>query len=401
MRGGGGRRQGNRIPRTDILQAAQQGFVNPGRRPIAHGKGKGGKRRVRRGNAAGNRTWLGIRGVPRVTNTCAISVRPTAQIHRGIANDNRRRRNHLTSGQQRGGSRISLGGGVAPKRLGMSNKLMVPLGHRNKGPAAGRNSGIRGETRTSTRARPLGDEGGRGRHLSDPILRADATCRRCIVLVRRSVQSEVVIKLPLTGGKSLNRGGKTPLAIINLDHRRNVHGILGSVLVNGRPGCRGDHGIRRHSRMKIRAHHTGAGRGEGLGGALGGVESGVKTQRGRAVDVAMRRGGVTSNATAASSHDAGANSFDGVEGTEVEVSNDSSNLRSKEKGFIATSRNMNKVKALVGPTRRGVRQLDSRDKTTAIRSGHPARHNLGARSRGGRARRRRGGNRVTHRKVHL
>ena len=33
------------------------------------------------------------------------------------------------------------------------------------------------------------------------------------------------IKLPLTRGKSLNRGGKTPLAIVNLDHRRDVHGV--------------------------------------------------------------------------------------------------------------------------------------------------------------------------------
>jgi len=152
---------------------------------------------------------------------------------------------------------------------------MVSLGDRNKGTATGGNGGILGETRTGTRTRPWGDEWGRGRHLSDPILSAYATCRRCIVFVRRLVQSEVAVKLPLTGGKSLNRGGKTLLAIVNLDHRRNVHGVLGSVLVNGRSGCRGDHGIRRHSRTKIRAHHLGAGRGEGLRGALVGVKTGV------------------------------------------------------------------------------------------------------------------------------
>jgi len=125
------------------------------------------------------------------------------------------------------------------------------------------------------------------------------------------------------------------------------------------------------------------------------VKTGVKTQSSGAVDVATRRGGVTSNATAASSHDTSANRLDGVEGAEVEVSNNCSNLRSKEKGLIATSRNMVDVEALVGPTRRGVRQFDSRDKTTAIRGGHPARDNLGARSRGRGTRR--GGNRVTHR----
>jgi len=139
------------------------------------------------------------------------------------------------------------GGGIAPAFLGMSDQRMLPLGHRNKGTATGGNGGVRGETRTSTRARPGGDKGGRGRHLSDPILRADATCGRCIVFVRRSVQSEVAIWLPLPRGKLLNRGGEAPLAIINLNHQRNVHGVLGSVLVNGRPGCRGDHGIRRHS----------------------------------------------------------------------------------------------------------------------------------------------------------
>jgi len=125
------------------------------------------------------------------------------------------------------------------------------------------------------------------------------------------------------------------------------------------------------------------------------VKTGVKTQSSGAVDVATRREGVTSNATAASSHDTSANRLDGVEGAEVEVSNNCSNLRSKEKGLIATSRNMVDVEALVGPTRRGVRQFDSRDKTTAIRGGHPARDNLGARSRGRGTRR--GGNRVTHR----
>jgi len=231
---------------------------------------------------------------------------------------------------------------------------MVPLRHRNKSTAARGNGGIRGETRTGTRARPGADKGGRGRHLRDPILRADATCRRCIVFVRRSVQSEVAIQLPLTGAKSLNRAGKTPLAVINLNHRRNVHGVLGSVLVNGRPGCRGDHGIRRHSRIKTRAHQLRAGRGEGVGGALGGVNTGVETQSRGAVDVATRRGGVTGDATGASSHDASANSLDRVEGAEAEVSNNCSNLRSKEKGFISTSRNMVDVEALVGPTRRGV-----------------------------------------------
>jgi len=128
------------------------------------------------------------------------------------------------------------------------------------------------------------------------------------------------------------------------------------------------------------------------------VEAGVQTQRGSAVDVATRRGGDTSNATAASSHHTGANSFDRVKGAEVEVSNNGSNLRSKEKGVIPTSRNMNKVKALVGPTRRGIRQFDSQDKTTAIRGIHPARDNLGARSRGMGAKGRRGG-RITHREI--
>jgi len=113
---------------------------------------------------------------------------------------------------------------------------MVSFRHRNIGTAAGGNAGVQGETRAGTRACPGGNKGGRGRNLSDPILRADVTCRRCIVFVRRSVQSEVAIKLPLTGGKSLNRGGETPLAIVNLDHRRNIQGVLGSVLVNGRPG---------------------------------------------------------------------------------------------------------------------------------------------------------------------
>jgi len=271
---------------------------------------------------------------------------------------------------------------------------MVSPGDRNKGTATGGNGGVRGETRTGTRTRPRGDAWGRGRHLSDPILSANATCRRCIVFVRRSVQSEIAVKPPLTRGKSLNRGGKTPLAIVNLDYRRNIQRVLGSVLINGRPGCRGDHGIRRHSRIKIRAHRVGAGRGEGLGGALGGVKTGVKTQSSGAVDVATRRRGVTSNATAASSHDSSANRLNGVKRTKVEVSNNCSNLRSKEKGFISTSRNMLDVEALVSPTRRGVRKFDSRDKTTATRGIHPTRDNLGARSRGGRAR---GGNRVTHR----
>jgi len=99
----------------------------------------------------------------------------------------------------------------------------------------------------------------------------------------------------------------------------------------------------------------GAGWSEGLGGALRSVKTGVKTQRGSEVDVATRRGGVTSNATAASSHDTDANSLNRIKGAEVEVSNNSSNLRSKEKGVILTSRNMQEVEALVGPTRRGVR----------------------------------------------
>jgi len=125
------------------------------------------------------------------------------------------------------------------------------------------------------------------------------------------------------------------------------------------------------------------------------VKTGVKTQRGSAVDVATCRGGITGNATAASSHDSNAKSFDRVKSPKVEASNHSSNLRSKEKGVISTSRNMLDVEALVGTTRRGVRQFDSRDKTTAIRSGHPTRDNLGARSRG--TGKRRGGSTVTHR----
>jgi len=145
---------------------------------------------------------------------------------------------------------------------------MVPLGHRNKGTASRGNSGIRGETGSSTRTQKGPDEGGRRRHLSEPILRVDATCRRCIVLVRRSVQLELAIKLPLTRRQSLNGGERVPLAIMNLDHKGNVQRVLGSLLVNGRPECRGDHAIRRHSGMKTRAHYPGAGRGEGLGGAL-------------------------------------------------------------------------------------------------------------------------------------
>jgi len=84
------------------------------------------------------------------------------------------------------------------------------------------------------------------------------------------------------------------------------------------------------------------------------VKSGVETQSRSAVDMATRRGGMTGNATAASSHYTGANRFDRVKSTKVEVSNNRSNLRSKEKGFIPTSQNVNKVEALVGPTLRSV-----------------------------------------------
>jgi len=60
---------------------------------------------------------------------------------------------------------------------------MVPLGHRDEGTAARGNGGVGGEARPDTRAQTGGNKGGRGRHLSDPILRADATCGRWIVLV--------------------------------------------------------------------------------------------------------------------------------------------------------------------------------------------------------------------------
>ena len=126
------------------------------------------------------------------------------------------------------------------------------------------------------------------------------------------------------------------------------------------------------------------------------MKTGVETQSGSAVEVATRRGGVTSNATAASSHDTSANSFDRIKGAEVEVRNNCSNLRSKEKGLIATSRNMVDVEALVGPTWRGVRQLDSWDKTMAIRGIHPTRDNLSARGRGGGMKRNKKGGRITH-----
>ena len=149
--------------------------------------------------------------------------------------------------------------------------------------------------------------------------------------------------------------------------------------------------------MKIRAHHLGAEWSEGLGGALGGVETGEKTQSSSAVDVATRSRGVTSNTTAAGSHDTGTNSFNTVEGAEVEVRNNSSNLRSKEKGIISTSLNMVDVETLVDPTRRGVRQFDSRDETTATSNAHPPRDYLSTRGRGRGTTRNRGGNRVTHR----
>jgi len=70
---------------------------------------------------------------------------------------------------------------------------MVPLGHRNNSAATRGNGRVWGETRSSTSAQSVGDQGGRGRDLSDPILRADATCRRCILLVRQLVQLEVGI----------------------------------------------------------------------------------------------------------------------------------------------------------------------------------------------------------------
>jgi len=82
------------------------------------------------------------------------------------------------------GCAVLPGGGVARSLLDVSDKLMVPLGHRNNGTATGRNGGLLGETRSGTRTQKEGDAGERGQNLSDPILRVDVTCRRCIVLVR-------------------------------------------------------------------------------------------------------------------------------------------------------------------------------------------------------------------------
>jgi len=84
------------------------------------------------------------------------------------------------------------------------------------------------------------------------------------------------------------------------------------------------------------------------------VKTGVKSQSSGTVDVATSRRGVTSNATAVRGHDTSANRLDRVKSTKVKVSNNCLNLRSIEKGFISTSRNMINVEALVGPTRRGV-----------------------------------------------
>jgi len=131
------------------------------------------------------------------------------------------------------------------------------------------------------------------------------------------------------------------------------------------------------------------------------VKTGEKTLSRSAVDVATRGGGVTGNTAATSSHDTGANSFDTVKRSEIEVRNNRSNLRGKKQAVIRTSRNMHEVETQIGPTRCGVRQLDSQDETTATRDGHPTRDNLSARGRGGRARRNMGGNRVTHREIHL
>jgi len=379
----------------DILQADQQSGVNVRGRPVAHGKGEGGKRRKcwvgARGKAPGSGTWLSIGGITRIANTCAISVRPTTQVHRSITNDNSRGWNHLAGGQKKGGQEVSLGVGIAPAFPGVSDKLMVPFQHWNKGTAAGGNSGVRGETGSSTRAQKGEDKGGRGRHLSDPILRADAICRRCIVLVRRSVQSEVSIELPLTGGKSLNKGGKTSLAVINLNHQRNIQGILGSVLVNGRPRCGGDHGIRRHNRMRIRAHHLGAGRGEGLGGTLVGVKTGVKAQREAAVEVATVRSN-SQGVTVASSQYPETNLLDSLESAEVEGRNHVSNLIVEIWITVCTAQNVNNVRTTIVSTRRSIRKSMNGQKTTFTSSNSPP-------HRGGGRRRKREGIRGTHRVI--
>ena len=80
-----------------------------------------------------------------------------------------------------------LWGGVALSFLGVSSKLIVPFGHRNKGTAARGNGGIRSKTGSTTRAQRRGDQGGRGPNIRDPILSVYATCRRYIVLIRQSV----------------------------------------------------------------------------------------------------------------------------------------------------------------------------------------------------------------------